>query len=90
MSLLVTSSMGLGLTEGWLEIGDDKTRLRIDVDRGIAPLLGMITHRAARDNHGGPSLFCQVQLSAAELDDTRKPASYRNGPRRFRFGLSAA
>ena len=90
VSLLVTSSMGLGLTEGWLDIGDASTRLRIRVDRACAPLLGMVTHRVARDHHGTQSLFCQVQLSAAELDDTRKPADYRVGPRRFRFSLSAA
>jgi hypothetical protein len=90
VSLLVTSSMGLGLTEGWLEIGDGTTRLRIAVDRACAPLLGMIVHRPARQHGGGASLFCQVQLSAAELDDTRKPASYRECHRRFRFSLSAA
>jgi hypothetical protein len=89
VSLLVTSSMGLGMTEGWLDIGDGKTRLRIAVDRTCTPLLGMITHRRAKRNGGMDSIFCQVQLSAAELDDTRKPASYREGSRRFRFSLSA-
>jgi hypothetical protein len=88
VSLLVTSSMGMGMTEGWLKIGDAQTRLRIEVDRACAPLLGMVTHRPARDQNGRDSLFCQVQLSAAELDDTRKPADYRDGPRRFRFSLS--
>jgi hypothetical protein len=90
VSLLVTSSMGLGLTEGWLEIGDDHTRLRISVDRACAPLLGMIVHRSARAHGQEDSVFCQVQLSAAELDDTRKPAAYRAGPRRFRFAVAAA
>ena len=32
VSFLVSSSHGLGMTEGWAEIGDDKTRLRIEVD----------------------------------------------------------
>ncbi len=89
VSLLVTSSMGLGMTEGWMEIGDGHTGLRIGVDRACAPLLGMITHRPACRHAEGESLFCQVQLSAAELDDTRKPASYRDGPRRFRFCIGA-
>lgn len=89
VSLLVTSSTGLGMTEGWMEVGDDQTRLRITVDRACAPLLGMVVHRPAR-RHGAPdSLFCQVQLSAAELDDTRKPGAYRDAPRRFRFSLAA-
>ena len=84
VSFLVSSSHGFGMTEGWAEIGDGETGLRIDVDRTIAPLLGMLTHRRA-----GEKLFCQIQLSALELDDTRKPGAYRAGPRRFRFSVSA-
>jgi hypothetical protein len=45
----------------------------------------MLTHRRA-----GEKLFCQIQLSALELDDTRKPGAYRSGPRRFRFSVGAA
>jgi hypothetical protein len=84
VSFLVSSSHGFGMTEGWAEIGDGKTGLRIDVDRAVAPLLGMLTHRRA-----GEKLFCQIQLSALELDDTRKPGAYRSGPRHFRFSVSA-
>ncbi len=89
VSFLVSSSHGLGMTEGWAEIGDGKTRLRIEVDRCTAPLLGMLTHRPARRSDGSQSLFCQLQLSALELDDTRTPSNYRDGPRRFRFSISA-
>ena len=89
VSFLVSSSHGLGMTEGWAEIGDDRTRLRIEVDRCTAPLLGMLTHRPARRSDGSAGLFCQLQLSAMELDDTRKPSNYREGPRRFRFSISA-
>lgn len=85
VSFLVSCSYGLGMTEGWAEIGDRKTRLRVTADREIAPLLGLLTHRRA-----GGSLFCQLMLSALELDETRKPAAYRDGPRRFRFGIEAA
>ncbi len=83
VSFLVSSSHGLGLTEGWAEIGDDKNRIRITVDRATAPLLGLVTHRALR---GGT--FCQLMLSALELDDTRKPAAFSGGPRRFRFSVN--
>jgi hypothetical protein len=48
VSFLVSSSHGLGLTEGWAEIGDGKTTIRIDVDRATAPLLGFLTHQADR------------------------------------------
>jgi hypothetical protein len=75
----------LGLTEGWAVIGDARTRLKIEVDRATAPLLGLLTHRLS-----GKKLFCQFVLSALELDDTRKPGAYAAGPRRFRFSVSAA
>jgi hypothetical protein len=88
VSFLVSSSHGLGMTEGWAEIGDDRTRLRIEVDRSTAPLMGLLTHRPTRRANGSAGLFCQLQLSALELDDTRNPSSYCNGPRRFRFSVS--
>ena len=84
VSFLVSAHCALGMTEGWLEIGDADRHIRIEVDRETAPLVGLINHRCVA---GG--LFCQVLLSALELDDTRKPAPYREGPRRFRFSISA-
>jgi hypothetical protein len=84
VSFLVSSSFGLGMTEGWAELGDAKNRIRVDIDRATAPLLGLLTHKRI-----GGSLFCQLMLSALELDETRKPQAYRTGPRRFRFGISA-
>jgi hypothetical protein len=85
VSFLVSSSYGIGMTEGWAELGDDQTRVRVDIDRATAPLLGLLTCRRAAG-----SVFCQLQLSALELDETRKPCAFANGPRRFRFGISAA
>ena len=85
VSFLVSSSHGLGLTEGWAEIGDAETKLKVEVDRATAPLLGLLTHRLS-----GKKLFCQFVLSALELDDTRKPEIYAGGPRSFRFSVSAA
>ncbi|MEI9885722.1 MAG: hypothetical protein WDN08_04330 [Rhizomicrobium sp.] len=82
VSFLVSSSQGLGLTEGWAEIGDDITRIRVEIDRAAACLLGLLTHRVS-----GGALFCQLILSASELDDTRKPLAYAGGPRRIRFSL---
>lgn len=88
VSFLVSSSFGLGMTEGWAEIGDAHKAVRIEVDRRTAPLLGFLTHRPAHRADGHPSLFCQLQLSALELDDTRKPAALYPGPRRFCFSIS--
>jgi hypothetical protein len=89
VSFLVSSSFGLGMTEGWAVIGDGRTDIRVTVDRRCAPLLGLLTHRPARRAGGGESMFCQLQLSALELDDTRKPAALYAGPRRFRFSVAA-
>ena len=85
VSFLVSSSHGIGMTEGWAEITDGNTGIRVSVDRATAPLLGLLVHRQA-----GGSLFCQLQLSALELDDTRKPNAHHKGPRLFRFSISAA
>jgi hypothetical protein len=82
VSALVTASCGLGMTEGWAELTDGRHTVRIEVDRETAPLLGLLTHRRL-----GGSLFCQLALSALELDDTRKPTAYRPGPRRIRFSI---
>jgi hypothetical protein len=82
VSFLVSASCGLGMTEGWAELGDGKRTIRVEVDRETAPLLGLLTHRRI-----GGSLFCQLALSALELDDTRKPDAYRDGPRRLRFSV---
>jgi len=85
VSFLVSSSQGLGMTEGWAELGDGKSRIRIEVDRQAGPLMGLLQHRRV-----GGSLFCQLALSALELDETRRPSAYKKGPRRFRFSVKAA
>ena len=85
VSFLVSAAHGLGLTEGWAEIGDDNQRIRLSVDRTAAPLLGLLSHRQVK---GG--VFCQLALSALELDDTRKPTPLCAGARHFRFSLAAA
>ncbi|HEY4265094.1 MAG TPA: hypothetical protein VGM72_07235 [Micropepsaceae bacterium] len=82
VSFLVSASCGLGMTEGWAELSDGKRTVRVEVEREIAPLLGLLTHRQM-----GGSLFCQLALSMLELDDTRRPAPYLPGPRRVRFSI---
>jgi hypothetical protein len=82
VSFLVSASCALGMTEGWAELADRRHGLRVEVDRAEAPLIGLLVHRVS-----GGQLFCQLMLSAMELDDTRKPAHYRPGPRRMRFSI---
>lgn len=83
VSFLVSCSHGFGMTEGWAEIGDADVRIKVEVERETAPLLGLLTHRRI-----GGSLFCQLILSALEFDETCKPEPYRPGPRRIGFSLS--
>jgi len=82
VSFLVSASCGIGMTEGWAELYDRRRSVRVEVDRETAPLLGLLTHRRI-----GGSLFCQLALSMLELDDTRRPTPYREGPRRARFSI---
>jgi len=82
VSFLVSASCGIGMTEGWAELYDRRRSVRVEVDRETAPLLGLLTHRRI-----GGSLFCQLALSMLELDDTRRPMPYREGPRRARFSI---
>jgi hypothetical protein len=89
VSFLVSASCGLGMTEGWLELADARHKVELLVDRQTAPLIGLINHRRPGAEKGAGKLFCQAMLSALELDDTRKPAPYREGPRRFRFSIKA-
>ena len=81
VSFLVSASTGLGLTEGWIEIGDDERSFRVEVDQTVAPLIGLMHHERA-----GATVFSRLALSALELDDTRKPDP---GPsaRHFKFTL---
>ncbi len=84
VSFLVSANAGVGLTEGWMEIGDAKRRYRIEVDMTKAALLGLVTHRQV----DGRS-FCRVSLSASEMDETRNPIDNNNGPREFSFALAS-
>ena len=72
------------MTEGWLEIWPTRhARSAIEVDRA-----NRAAGRAGQSSQAaGGKLFCQLMLSALELDDTRKPSPYGEGPRRFRFSI---
>jgi hypothetical protein len=83
-SFLVSAKQGVGITGGSLEIGDARTLLRVDIDRSLAALLGLITAKPA-----GSSYFFRCALSAGEMDETSKPRR-RKGPLRARLTLSAS
>ncbi len=67
VSLLVSASHAIGITEGIVEIGDRLRAIRVDVDKAAAALVGMVTFEPIGDTY-----FCRVSFSAAEVDDTRR------------------
>ena len=58
---------GVGMTEGWLELGDERAHVRIETDRTQLAIIGLVTFRETTEDY-----FCRVSFSAGELDETRK------------------
>lgn len=85
VSLQVSASCALGMTEGVLDIGDARRRLAVTVDKATAALVAMLTLRPADGR-----LFCRVALSALEFDETSRPDAETMRPRRFRFSIGRA
>ncbi len=85
VSFLVSASHAIGITEGTVELGDARRTLRIDVDKGAAALVGLMTYRAVP-----PKYFCRLSFSAAEVDETRRavPLDPAN-PLTIRLSISA-
>lgn len=67
VSFLVSAESGVGMTEGWLEAGDARTRLRIESNRSELAVIGLIAYREIDGK-----FFCRVSFSAGELDETRR------------------
>lgn len=82
-SFLVSAKQGLAMTAGVVEIGDSRSVLRVEVDRSLAALLGLITFKTA-----GASHFFRCTFSACEMDETSKPRRLK-GPLRARLTLTA-
>jgi len=66
VSFLVSAGCGIGITCGWVEIGDAKHKLCVEVDKAAAALIGLMNYKELGDTY-----FCRLALSAGELDDTR-------------------
>ena len=66
VSFLVSSNGCLGMTEGWLEIGDSAHALQIEVDKTEAALVGLLNYQEIKDKY-----FCGCFFSG-EWDETRK------------------
>ncbi len=67
VSFLVSAQSGVGMTEGWIEAGDSKQVLRINVSRSHAALLGMVQYQTI-----GKDYFYRLSFSAQEMDETSR------------------
>jgi hypothetical protein len=65
ISFLVSAAHGIGITEGVIEIGDDRARIGIDVDKCAAAVVGLVTFLRVDESY-----FCRLALSLRELDET--------------------
>lgn len=70
VSFLVSANCGLGITDGWIELGDKNHCLRIDVDKSESAMIGLISYREVGDDY-----FCRLAFSAGEMDETRRIAA---------------
>ena len=82
VSFLVSASSGLGLTEGWIEMGDNQNCLRVTVNDQQAALIGLITYHEIDGKY-----FYRLALSAGEMDETRKSNSSMLEPKQYEFTI---
>lgn len=80
VSFLVSANQALGMTEGWVELGDTRRCVRLAADKTAAALLGLVTFQTA-----APTYFFRLALTAKELDDTAKPHDEQRITARLQF-----
>ncbi len=66
VDLRVSAGQCLGVTDGFVVVGDKAKCLRITVDKTGSALVGLITHETI-----GKTYFCRLSFSASEMDETR-------------------
>jgi hypothetical protein len=66
VSSLVSARGGIGMTGGWVELGNHDYAVRIDADRTAAAALGMVQYKEL-----GNAYFCRLSFSVQEIDETR-------------------
>jgi len=86
VSLFVSDSQGLGITNGMIELGDTSNRLRVEIDKTKAALIGLITYRELEESY-----FCRLALSVRGMDETSRPQLSRTKypENSFQIALSA-
>lgn len=81
---LVSASQAIGITGGVVELGDAERRIRVEIDKTAAAVVGLVTFRPV-----GDTWFGRLALSAQENDETCRPGS-TSTVRRFRLALLPA
>ena len=85
VSFLVSANAGLGMTEGTLLFGDDRTNLSMTVKQSMGYLVPLVTAFSV-----GRSYFSRVAFSASECDDTTRKHSVRGRfPKVYELRLAA-
>ena len=86
VSTLISASQGVGVTGGWLDIGDNRRRIRVEADFTLACVMGHVQFSMVP-----PSYFCRLVFSLQEIDDTFRSGTDRHSLdhrfARFRFRL---
>lgn len=67
VSFLVSANSCAGMTEGWIEVGDAGRVLRIEVDKTVAALVGLVSYRKINGSY-----LLRLSFSAGEWDETRR------------------
>lgn len=70
VSFLVSAAQAIGATGGMVELGDHQRSLRLEVDKTVSNLVGMISYQPFKDSY-----FFRLAFSARELDETSKPVA---------------
>ena len=87
VSYLVSANAAVALSDGRINIGDDRYRLVVECDRTLAAMVGLVKYKPI-----GHTYFFSFCFTAGEVDDTAvdDPSRKRNGePLAFRVSLTA-
>lgn len=72
-SQLISANQSIGITEGEVELGDNKKKIVIQFDNSRSALVGILTHKLSDKKN-----FTRICFSASEIDDTSKNKDYKN------------
>lgn len=81
ISSLISANQVLGMTNGIMEIGDDKKTINLNCNKSKGSLVGLVSNTKVKNN-----LFSRLALSLREFDDTSQASPI--GPSEIEFEIS--